>query len=235
MKKLLSILLISFLFINPLLAQDEDLRLGFAITPGVSWLKSDDKDEIATKSKLGFGYGAIADFYFAERYAFSTGLNIMHVGSNYETSSADTLTTPAQLVKKHDTNLRYQYLEIPLTIKARTNQLGFLTYFGQVGFTPAFVLRSRYDRDFVSPVIGTDQADVEAEVANKLVRPLNLALTLSAGAEYQLAPNTTAFAALIFNNGFIGVLEKGENDPLGSGTDRKATLSYVALRVGIFF
>ncbi len=219
MKKFLWILLAVLLSNVDLMAQGEkgDLDLGFGIMPALTWVRSDDTD-LETKAKIGFGYGLIADYFFAPRYAFSTGFIVMHGGTNYDAFE------PISNNKILTTKLRLQYLEIPLTLKVKTNDFGNMTYFGQLGLTPSVLIRTRYDADFVDGSI----PDIESKSASDLTRPVALAFTIGGGVEYSLAPNTRAFGSLYFNNGFTTLLSKDVSDD-------KSTFSYLGLRVGIFF
>ncbi len=218
MKKFLGILLAILLLNVDLMAQGEkgDLDLGFGIMPALSWVRSDDT-QLDTKAKIGFGYGLIADYFFAPRYAFSSGFIVVHGGTNYDAFDPDNN-------KLATTKLRLQYLEIPLTLKVKTNEFGHMTYFGQLGLTPGILIRTRYDIDFVDGSL----TDIESKSASELTRPIGLGFTLGGGVEYSLAPNTRAFGGLYFNNGFTTLLSKDVSDD-------KSTFSYLGLRVGIFF
>lgn len=214
MKKFLLLIAIIVFVSGNAIAQD--LRLGFAITPNVSWFKSDNNN-VDTKSKIGFGYGLIADFAFADRYAFSTGLNIMHTGGKFET-----FVDNQQLAS---TKINMQYIEIPATLKLITNEMGYFKFYGQLGLTPAVAIRTRYSVDYTDSSIPS----IDNEKAKDVTKILNLGMTIGAGTQYAVSEDIDILAGLYFNNGFINALKKVEGD------DSKTTLSYLGLKLGVMF
>jgi len=201
-------------------ANEKSFRVGFAGLIAPAWLSSDNQDRIDPDgSKFALGYGIVVDYLFNSRYAISTGLNMVHNGGKYSRFNEDDGD------RIYDTNLKLQYLEVPLTVKGRSNQVGYFTYFGQIGLTPAIALRTRYDRKFSDNTVD----EIDNEKANDFVRIPNMGLTLAAGVEYAILPETSLFAALYFNNGFLSILEKEERG------DDKVAVSYLGLKVGVFF
>lgn len=199
---------------------EKSFRVGFSGLLAPAWLSSDNKDRINPDgSKFTLGYGLVVDYLFNARYAVSSGLNIVHSGGKYIRFDEDTGN------RIYDTKLKLQYVEVPLTLKGRSNQVGYFTYFGQIGLTPAIAVRTRYDRSFSD----NSMDDIENEKANDFVRIPNVGLTLAAGVEYAILPETSLFAAIYFNNGFLSVLEKEERG------DDKVALSYLGLKIGVFF
>jgi hypothetical protein len=51
-------------------------RLGFKVSPNVSWLTSNSSNMTVGDKSLQFGYGLNFDIFFAENYAIGTGFNI---------------------------------------------------------------------------------------------------------------------------------------------------------------
>jgi hypothetical protein len=127
---------------------------------------------------MGFGYGLVADLYFTENYAFSTGAEV-----NYKGGSLRMDPEPAPS-RKFD----LQYLEIPLTLKMRTNQIGPLSYFGQVGLSGGLKLKSSQD-----------------------INPVALALVIAGGVEMPFSGKTAFFGSLYFNNGFTDIIPGSES------------------------
>lgn len=132
-----------------------------------------------------------------------------------------------------------QYIEIPLTLKLKTNEIGYLTYFLQFGLSPGICIRSKADfttsiqSGGVTASSSSDKVDVKNGINN-----INLSMIIGGGVEYTLSGSTTLLLGVQFNNGFLDVLDDKFDDGLLSEDDRKtlkANSNYLALTVGILF
>ena len=116
----------ALLFSNKTSAQD--LRMGLAVTPNVAWMVSTDYDHIPGGAKLHFGYEFIADFMFSENYALGLGVHIFNTGSH--------LTYQVEApggIDDVDRTYNLQYVELPLTFKMRTKEIGYMKIFSKFG------------------------------------------------------------------------------------------------------
>jgi hypothetical protein len=74
MKKIVAITAFFALAMSAAFAQDNDLRLGFQVSPTFSWMTTDD-DEIGNNgTNLGLKLGARGEIFFRDNYAFTIGL-----------------------------------------------------------------------------------------------------------------------------------------------------------------
>jgi len=227
MKKLLLIFGVFLFSIGNIIAQDVDfnrVRLGIFVMPAPSVVIAQNT-AIETGGGIGFGGGIIADYAFSERYWLGTGIGITNLPASTTVVDLTNFTTTA------DYNIRY--LEIPLTLKLLTGEIGtgsagYFKYFGQAGVNLAVPLSARYDRTSTDPLLILE----ENVKANKQIQKINLGLIISAGTEYNIADQTSLYAALWYNAGFTGVLKsvQGLND-----SDDKVTLGYVGIKVGAMF
>jgi len=218
--KHLSILLIITFFTFNSFAQIDRFTFGLKFSPSISWLKSSTKGLDSEGSKLGFSYGIMTDFNFTDNYSFATGLDITYRGGVLSTVLNDSLY-------RGTTTYRLQYIEIPLTLKMRTNEIGYFTYFGQFGLVPGINIRAKGDVEFSPTIAGFPNKATEDDIDLKdEINVPTLSLLIALGTEYSLAGDTRLMIAFAFNNGFIDVLD---NKSL------KATSSYFALNLGVFF
>ena len=207
-------------------SQDSNFRFGVKVQPALAWFRVDAPGEANLESDgmpFGFGYGLITDFGFTERYAFSTGIEIAYRGGkmihSYTETNAGITTSFTQRTK-----LSLQFVEIPLTLKLRTNEIGYLTYFFQVGVAPGYAIRTKADIE-VNDVVVEEDADISDQI-----NEFNLSMILSAGAEYSLGGSTSLLLGLTFNNGFLDLLDdKDYNEKV------KGNSNYLALMVGVMF
>jgi hypothetical protein len=189
--------------------------------PQFSWFTSDTKKFTPNGSVGGFNIGFTADKYFAERYAFYTGVSINNIGGNikYVDAGYKLETTDATYTIAPGTNvkLKAQYLTVPVGLKFKTNQIGYLAFFAQVGV-------SGYLRLKASAWDDVDNIDKET-----VTKQFNLAFTsyhIGAGVEYSLGGSSSIQAGLTYMSGITEAYKAGYG---------KVSLGSLALRVGIVF
>lgn len=230
MKKLL--IIASFILGSlSIFAQEEPaFHFGVKASPSLAWLRSDTKGYASDGSKFGFSYGLITDFNFASKYAFSTGIDITYRGGKFKT--VQELKTKVNEDSVISTSASYvlQYLEIPITLKLKTNEIGSVTYYVQVGVAPGINIRARknYASSTQTTVLGTKYTTTAEE--NKLdaqneINSLNLSMIIGGGVEYTLSGQTVLVGGIQFNNGFLDVFD---DTP-------KVNSNYLALTLGILF
>lgn len=214
-------------------------HFGLKLAPDIAWFKPSDKSLTNNGAKLGFCYGLITEFGFSKNYAFSTGLEILNTGgklgfqnptyySTQNNNSNDTILT--------NRNYKLRYINIPLLLKLKSNQIGALTYFGQFGFDAAFLWKATSDDNITNIINGTSATLTDVNIY-KDADIARLALNVGLGAEYNLAGSTSLVFSLNYNNGFINALRN--DSKLGSSLNIKlkqsAVFNYVSLTVGVLF
>jgi predicted porin len=168
-------------------------------------------------------------------YQFATGMNLNNVsGAWKETYTyAEDVTGPTR-TRDLETNVKLRYIELPLTIKMMTNEIGYMRYFGQVGFGNAVNIRAK--SDIIVPTIAgtrtdgtaivTEFTELENEDIQDDINIYKASLIVAAGMEYNFSGNTSLLVAVTYNNGFTDILKS---------KDVKAMANYLELTVGIFF
>lgn len=203
----------------------QQFRFGLTASPMFDWLSVDGTKSENDGTRIGFQYGLLFDQTIGnvQRYAFSSGLLI-----NYANTSFNYTDTLPSL----NTTFRVQYIEIPVTIRLRTNEVNYVTYYGQFGVTPGFTIKGRGDFTFDPG----DSTHISIEDVNVLTsnptgikyNPINMNLTLGAGLEYGISENTAIIAGVFFQNGFTNVL----NDDVDDDNSR---LKQIGIRLGVLF
>jgi len=257
MKKHLLSLIVFALIGSAVFAQDDrPVRIAFAIQPSSSWFKPEGKIIEADGARLGFAYGILTDFMIAgnSNYAFGTGVMINSVGGTLKSSRYHDEFTP---IDANTTALldefaiatekyRLQYLEIPLTLKLKTNEIGYLTYYGQFGLNLSFNIKSRLDVEYDFPSSQPlSQEDLNVGSDINLIRT---ALQVGAGAEYNISGETRIVAGLVWNNGLTdtfnldefkadpdGTPDIADNNIIARDKGRKAIQNHFGLLIGVFF
>ena len=248
MKKIFALALI-FSTALALKAQDKDFQLGFQLSPNLSWISPDSEGIESDGMKLGFSYGIVADFKIAENYAFSTGITLLNSGGriNYPDVQEDVLpqTTAnpnGSIGGRNSADIRLNYIQVPLTIKLKTNEIGYMKYFGQFGLAGAVNIDAVADTEFDYPgASGTvNREDVDFTDEISLFRA---SLLMGIGAEYNLSGNTSLMFGITFDNGFLNILSEdnyaedsnGNGTPGGRSEDFKAINNSLILNFGVLF
>ncbi|MBC8342989.1 MAG: PorT family protein [Bacteroidetes bacterium] len=214
MKKLFFIILISICFSS---VYSQKLQLGLKLSPQFGWLKTDnptimDNDGLG----IGFSYGLIGNYFFQDNYGIN--IELCHSVLQYTSSYRDT-SNSLQIVKWNQ-----QYIEIPVSLKMQTNEMGGLTYYGKIGISPMFNTSAKLN-----------------EVNNKEeINFFNASVLVGAGVHYGLGGNTLLIGGFSFHNGLIRMNKKNMdivNDHLDGNGLKEVQLkpSYLAIDLGILF
>jgi hypothetical protein len=188
----------------------QKVSLGLKASPGIAWIKPDTKGVQGDGSLLGFAYGAIFDYLFTENYGLGSGLFIYHQGGKLE-----------QTVDSNLVSVKYklQYVNIPLTLKMRTNEIGYFRYFGQFGVMPGVNLGAK-------GTVEIPGAKIELEDPKDDINTLNVALVIGLGTMYNFSGNTSLVLGIEWNNGFTDVFK---------GSDIKGKNNFLLVNAGVVF
>ncbi len=200
--------------------KSQDLRFGVFVDPQFSWITPDARNISRDGIRIGIKGGLIVDKYFARNYAFTTGISISNMGGNLHYKDSviiETQDTEQTLNPGSRVEYKLQYISVPAGLKFKTNQIGYFTFFAQLGFTPQINIKAKAD---------ASDNQIDNENISKELNLLNLSYFFGGGLEYSLGGNTALTGGIIFDNGFIDVL---------SSKKVKETLSFLSVRLGIMF
>ena len=201
-------------------------RIGFGIhaDPVISWFSTDIKQVQNDGARAGFNFGLTYNKYFAPNYSFSTGISLMRAGGRLVSSD----TTVLEFSKSKYTVLpgnpvvyKIQYLVFPIGLKLQTNQIGYLTYFTDLGLDPKIVISRKADIPSLS---------LTDENASNELRMFNLSYHVTAGIEYSMGGTTALVFGLNFDNNFVDITKDNGNHP----TD-KVSHKMLSFRFGVNF
>jgi opacity protein-like surface antigen len=222
MKKIILLLIVISSSLTSFAQTDQKFHLGLKAAPSLAWMKSDTKELKSDGSRLGFIYGLITEFNFGKNYAFASGIEVAYRGGKFKES----IETPG-LITNTSSDVKLQYVEIPLTLKFKTNEIGAITYYLQAGVQPGFNIRARadYSIDFQSSGTTKHEDSTDIDIMDS-INAFNLSMIVGGGLEYSLSGNTAFLVGITFSNGLLDVFDD---------SDAKASSNYVALQVGILF
>lgn len=225
MKKI--VLAVALLAFTIIVKAQTSFHFGFKAAPALAWLKTDSKGYEGNGSTFGFSYGLITEFAFTENYSFGTGINVTYRGGKIRgTTSIDSAGT--KYTTTTDVAYNMKFIELPLTLKLKTKEIGVLKYYGQVGLSPGVIIKAKGDISSTSQLGNNAVSTFELndEDFGDETNGFNLSMIIGAGVEYTISGNTVLLLGLQFDNGFLDVAD---------GTQLNAISNYLGLNIGILF
>ena len=201
MKNIFLIFLLNIIIAVNANSQIENMQFGLQLSPTFSWMSS-NSNQINSNlvPPLGIKIGAIGELMFNERYSLVGGVGLaFNQGGTLRYN--DGIIPVSELSKPElkdilntatDVDLKYslQYLEIPVGIKMRSNEFGYIRYYVKIPeITLGFRTKARAD-------IQADGIDTKSELFNDDVSFLNMFWGLGGGLEYSISQNTRLIGGL---------------------------------------
>ncbi|MEX1188970.1 MAG: porin family protein [Bacteroidia bacterium] len=235
--------IICFLLTFNNVSAQSKFRFGLKAAPLVSWIKPDFQDIPADFTsengglRVGFMWGPMAEIALSETFLVSTGVDINYTSGKIEGTLKDPIS--GSLVE-WDQLYKTRFIELPVMLKFRTKEIGYLRYFGLFGMGAGF--RYSASTEF-SRSSNTSTETINNDDSEKYIKSFRGSLQIGAGAEYSLAGNTALVVSVIFNNGLTNMLQNQfeepivgslVQDPFNAITENGIT-NYMQLNIGILF
>ena len=196
----------------------QEFRFGVFFDPAITWLKSDVKDVTPDGVRLGFDLGMSADYYFAQNYAFATGISLFNTGGALQYAQGITIRTKNEkllLAPGEKVKYKLQYVKIPVAMKFKTHMIGRFVYFANPGFDPMIRVSARAD------LKGMDNVKVNEEI-----KLFNLGWHFSLGAQYSLGQDVSLMGGVTFMNTFVDITTPAHD---------MITSNHLVFRIGVLF
>jgi len=227
----------------------QKFRIGFKFSPNFAWTKIIEGSMKNNGMSLGYSYGVMLDFNLGNNanYWLATELLVTNLpGSVKSTTTLYNSKTPIAGSPSPFTNTtfdyRLQYVQIPISLKLKTGEIGRISYFGQFGFAPSVLIQNKVtttaDQAFYAQ--GTSSHNPNSDKSNTFdfdgsagagsfkdnVVFARLPLIIGAGIEGKISGTTRFMAGVRLDNSFTDMfVDKSV----------KARNNYIALNLGIFF
>ncbi len=216
----------------------KNFRFGLQVGTSFDWLNIDKENKFEKGGiGTGFDWGLQMEFKLNKTISVLTGVSLKSNTFKLKYASASSFDTTYYVLNKDDefidvkptnfdttvlsntTNSTYwlkdrkikaNYVNIPIALKMKTNEIGYLTYYGQFGANFGFKTKARaFDQVAIMDSIGDPtptQATKEKIDLNSGVSPIRVGLLIGAGAEYNFSGSTSAFLTIQYNHYFTGAL-----------------------------
>ncbi|MFP4525988.1 MAG: porin family protein [Bacteroidales bacterium] len=186
--------------------------------PHISWMTPDARDAENGGGKIGFNAGFNFDNFFAQNYAFSTGISINKMPGKityFYDREIEARDGTYQLDSAGTVEYNLQYIDIPIGLKFKTIEIGYTKFFAHLGLNCNINIKSAADF--------SDYKDIN--ISNDM-NWYNIGYYFGGGVEYSLGGSTAIVAGLTYRNGFLDVTKEKRN---------KVTTGNFSLRLGILF
>ena len=218
MKKYL--IIFTLVLLSSISVFSQNTRFTVFVDPKFSWMTPDLNDVTSEGSKLGVNIGLNIDKFFAPNYALMTGISIDNTGGLLKYDFKKPIQTNGNddsIPSGSTLEYKLQYITIPLGLKLKTNEIGYLTFFTHLGINAGINIKA-------TGVV--DIYDLDNENISDEIKLFNMGYYIGAGVEYSIGGNSAIVLGVTYTNGFIDVTTDSNN---------KVTCSNVAIRIGILF
>lgn len=281
MKKSLLLIGACLLFSKVGMSQDtKNVRFGIRTTPTINWMTPDNEKKIQKVGvMMKAGIGLALEFKLSDVASFQTGVDYTGGGfkAKYGTDTAfylykddaivegtikgDSLNSPSALSfltsggsyhRLAERTYNIGYLNIPLTFKLKTKDIGGFTYFGQIGANLMLRLKARANDDvYVTKVVAgipkTETSITEFDKVDiaKTVGLITGAANVGGGAEYNISGSTSLYASIHYQHYFISSTKADSGYLIRSKTENNSKklsefpnvmrMRQIVLAIGILF
>jgi hypothetical protein len=239
--KNITILTLGLLLTQLSFAQNS-FRFGLKGASNFGWLSGTDKTIENDGTSVGFAYGLMGEYAINSTYGLHAELLLSQINSKFNLTSEQSFVNDISNTKISSLNYKYtiQYLEIPISMKLNTKEIGNLVYYGNFGFSPGFALNARAsitsgdipqsikDLDPTDYRINDDEGDdFTLDNFDDKVFLFRFPLIIGGGVEYRMAGSTSLQAGVRFANTFTDMFIKDKT--------ADAKNNYFAVSVGVLF
>ncbi|HEY1038622.1 MAG TPA: outer membrane beta-barrel protein [Bacteroidia bacterium] len=280
MKKTLLLAAASLFIAKASLAQvDKNVRFGIRATPAINFMTPDnDKKVQKNGAVMKAGLGLVLEFKITDVASFQTGLEYTAAGFKAKymgsdtagylykddaiveaTIKGDSINSPNPYygngyssMRLLDRKYNIGYLNVPLTFKLKTKDIGGMTYFGQIGGNLMVKLSTRSTDNVEKSTVNTttmvttkSTEKIEKLDIGKTMNLLTACASIGGGAEYNISGSTSLYASLHYQHHFMNATKadsgyllrsKVENGTYKVNEFQNAVkLRQIVLAVGVLF
>lgn len=226
---------------------DKSFQLGFLGSGNVGWVKKPQGAIESDGAAMGFAYGLTGDFKLSKNksnYFINVELFSTHLTVRTELNSDKIIPSKGgDIYNNVSYRHKLNYIDIPISLKLKLNEIGYTTWFAQFGITSSILGRAQTTLNRTKGTgAGAVKETYEGYYTNKKesemyefdnfrddIRFYRFSTFFGAGMEYRFSGNTALLAGLRFNNGLNNIFADNK-EPKGLGQN-----VYLGLYAGILF
>ena len=202
-----SVLIIAILLAVTSLTMAQNYRYGLYVSPLISWFRT-DLDEVRNEgARAGYDLGIRIEKPLSEFASLIGGLSLKSSGGRLVNSSPSTFMFPdysVAVAAGDPVVYKISFLSVPVGIKLRTREKGYLTYFADPGLDPEVVVSGKVD----IPSIG-----IKGMRAMTEINRFNVSYHVNGGIEYSLNGSTSLVLGAGFESTFFDITrERGDQE-----------------------
>lgn len=235
MKKISLIISFVVLFAIGGNAQSSDFRIGLKLGPSFDWASPGSEQTTNNGTRLGFKTGLVFDYYFADHFAVSSGVNVNFLRMKYTFTDRrwveDFLEETNVQVSRQ---LNATNFEIPVKLKTKFDVADAFAIYAEAGAGLSYNSKDlcldncKFDFYWAPGEKETDETYIDY---TNQYRPLQLSMIVGLGVEYEINADWSAFAQLTFDhsfsNAFVSALQKKTGSILRN--------NFIGIEIGIMY
>ena len=202
----------------------QETRFSLWTDPLFSWFSSDTQESQNSGIRPGLNIGLGIDHYFRPSYALSTGIFLTTAGGNMIYSDTVQLrfkNSRTELMPGDKAVYRFNYLTIPVGLKLRTHQIGYIRFYSNIGLDARVAISRRAN---------IPSQNIKGESVTDDLALFNIGYHLQAGIEYSLGGSAALIFGLGYENGFFDVTKDKHGLP-----DDRINQNLLLIKLGIAF
>ena len=199
MKKLIFTLLAGSILLN---VNGQNFNFSIHADPQFSWFSSDEDNISPNGTVFHIKTGLEMNYFFQDNYAFTLGFDVNNMGGQLlYADSVELVSKGDPVLIEPQTNLKHrvQYLSLPIGLKLKTEELGYLVFSFHGGFSPMININSN---------ISTDNNEFKKKDLKESTNLFNLNYFVGANAEYRLGGSTSLIGGVRWSSGFTDVTKE---------------------------
>jgi hypothetical protein len=217
---------------------------------------STDYDHETLGAKVNFGFEFIADVLFSENYALGLGVNVFNTGGDVRYLEQDPVDN--DFLRNVDRTYILQYVELPVTFKMRTKEIGYTTVFGRFGLGVGMNIKAEADEARYRSYEGVlteslTEVELESSYSSDIIpvdsdiKLFRASMIVGGGIERTLSGTTALIVGLTYNASFANMhkdvnlvtMSNSEVPDAGNGIveigEMRGHDSFISLSLGILF
>ncbi|MBP5573841.1 MAG: outer membrane beta-barrel protein [Bacteroidales bacterium] len=194
-------------------AQYNGFAFGVKLGPAFDWAGSKTNTIHNEGTRMGFRMGLMGEYYFAENYAITTGLNVNYLRNHFSYDDmrafpVDTLSV--YMLGDVDRYYKGTTFEIPIALKMVTEEFGPFSFFAQVGASVGYSRKDLAKDVFVAKEdANVTYEDDDYVSVRSQYNPFHVGLNAAVGAHFNIKGSTRAFADFFYSRDILNGVKNG--------------------------